>query len=716
MATRAVEVLYSGPSTNSGSYDSTKINLGALIRKNSGSNAVDNFAGPMKISMARVFENSGGVAGQYPHIVNITPTMDWVFLSDGSTAAATRRIQLYTFNKSSLQFSWRGAILLTYPGSPGAHTTRGMRAIYERYETGSASINANGLGVTGSGTTWVVDKLASGSRFQAGNIHPYLTASEWSYISTIDSNTRLTLTTPIAAAGSSSLPYSIEDLRILTTSTTATNATSGGLYIAKGITYDDFTPGTTTINAATTVDNVKAVYQLLDGTTNVLHTNTNPCGVAIDDRETWISQSAYVLDTTTARVFKYNIRKPLPSLASGKDFGNTTQTRTGNQAVVGTISQNNNGRVGTLGHGPGSGSKALYFVTTTRIYRSNLTAITTGSTSWQSDVMTEIPPGGTTTYAASATLSSLEIAGSIDRLVIMNTGAAGSRSYVTQYNTVGDSINHIWLVDDKQLDQSTADSGGVIHPSIQATFFNVWVEEGIAYMMRNGATAVANQLYTLPIGAHWTYALSQPNQLLISPAIDTSDANKLYRVYTNEVSKLGDDTFSLATEPYRIYYRTSGISDNTGGWTLLDGGYSLSGIAPGAQIQFAYAFKILGTTCIPARILSTTLIYEDNSTDSHYEPSVSASSLVSASFAYRQGVAWGSNIPNMRIRLYNTANGSSVLDDTVSGSLYGTWQYSITSGSTWNTWDASQDQVGNYIRYVASSVPSVRIRALLTQA
>lgn len=715
MATRAVEVLYSGPAVRSGSYDSTKINLGGLIRQNSGSTPQDKFCGPMKIAMARVFEASAAIPGQYPHIINISPTIDWVFLSDGSTAATTRRIQLYTFNKTSIDFAYRGSVLLTYPGSPGAHTTRGMRILYELYNTGSIESNASGLGLTGSGTTWVTDQIATGSRIQVGNIDPYATSSNWSYIGTVDSNTRITLVSSSLASGSG-FPYTIEDLKILTTSTTATNLTSGGLYIAKGLSYDDFTPGgTVTIPAATTVDNIKAVYQLLDNT-GALQGNQNPCGVAIDDRESWVSQSAYVLDTTTARVFKYNVRKPLTALVGGKDFGTTCQARTGNQAVVGTISQNNNGRIGILGHGPGSGSKSLYYVTTTRIYRSSLGAITTGSTTWQSDVMTEVPPGGTSTYAASATLGAIEIAGSVDRLVIMNTGAAGSRSYVTQYNTVGNPMDNIWLVDDKQLDQSTADSGGVMHPSIQATFFNVWVEDGIAYLMRNGTTAVANQLYTLPLGAHWSYALNQPNQLLITPAINTSDANKLYRVYTNEVSKLGDDTFSLTTEPYRVYYRTSGISDNSGGWNLLEEGYSLSGVSPAAQIQFAYSFKILGTTCVPARLLSTTLVYEDNSTDSHYEPSVSASSLTGAAFAYRQGVAWGSNIPDMRIRLYNTANGSSVLDDTISGSLYGTWQYSTTSGSTWNAWAGNQDQVGNYIRYVASSVPTVRIRALLTQA
>lgn len=61
----------------------------------------------------------------------------------------------------------------------------------------------------------------------------------------------------------------------------------------------------------------------------------------------------------------------------------------------------------------------------------------------------------------------------------------------------------------------------------------------------------------------------------------------------------------------------------------------------------------------------------------------------------------------------------SVFDDNfdnVTSSTFGTWQYSSDGGSNWNAWDDTQDQVGNYIRYTATSLPSgVRVRALLTQ-
>jgi hypothetical protein len=71
----------------------------------------------------------------------------------------------------------------------------------------------------------------------------------------------------------------------------------------------------------------------------------------------------------------------------------------------------------------------------------------------------------------------------------------------------------------------------------------------------------------------------------------------------------------------------------------------------------------------------------------------------------------------MRIRLYNAVTGSLILDDDITSSAYGTWQYSSNNGTSWNTWLNTADVVGNYIRYTATSLPgSTRIKALLTQA
>lgn len=704
MAIKSQKFRFNGPTTGITTYNSTVTNLGTLIKQYSGATNEDIFAGPAKIGMARPMEQSTAIPGVYPHVITFSNTIDWVFLADNATAAATRRIILYEYNKETSEFNWKGFVTLTYPAATN-HAIRGFRVARELYTSGNVGVT--GTTVTGSGTTWNTDGMCVGSRIGFGSTDP-TQINDWYEISAVGSDTSITLTlssTTITAG----TPYVIEDIMLLTSTTNATT-TNGGLFIAKGIRPEIFNSVGTTIPAAVATDKIRAVYWLADAGTV---TNTAACGITLQPKDSWISGTTYVLDTATVKVFAYNYRKAL-TLASGKDT--TTNTiKTGNQAVTGTISQTNNGRVGTLQHGPGSGVNSLYFVTTTRVYRAALSGITNGSTTWQSDVMVEIPPGGTATYLAGGAFSSCEISDGIDRLVLASTGAAGIRSYVTEYNTTSNQFNHIFLNDDKQQDQSSTDSGGVPHPAILASPFSVWSESGVLYLARVGTTAAINQVYTLPIGAHRTYAIND-NQMLITPSFDISDSNKLYEVTPKYLAKLGTDTFSLPTEPFNMYYRTSGISDNSGGWTELDDYGDLSA-ASGSEIQFMFIFKILGTTCVPARIMGLTLTYEDNTTDSHYEPSVNNSSVVDRIFSYRQGTLWSTTIPNLRIRLYNAETAALVLDDDILTSGYGTFEYSTDGGSNWLTWDASEDTVGNYIRYTATSLPDgIRVRALLTQA
>lgn len=704
MATKAINFKFTGSTTPISSYDQTKTNLGSLIKQYTGALSTDKFAGPAKIGMARPMEQSTAIPGIYPHVIPFSSTIDWVFLADNATAAATRRIILYEYNKETSIFNWKGFITLTYPTATN-HTIRGFRVSRELYTTGTVGVS--GTAVTGSSTTWSSDRMSVGSRIGFGSNDP-TQISTWYEISAVGSDTSITLSSS-AGTISAGTSYVIEDIIILTSITSAT-VTNGGLYATKGIRPEIFTSGGTTIPAATTVDNIRAVYWLADASTV---TNTTAAGSAIGTRTSWIDQRTYVLNVTGAATYVYNFRAAL-TLTAGKDT-TTNIIKTGNQAATGTLSQANNGRIGILNHGPGSGIESLYFVTTTRVYRSSISAITNGSTTWLTDTMVEIPPGSTTTYLASSAMTSCEISSGIDRLVITTSGASGVRSYVTQYNTTSNPFDHIFLVDDKQQDQSTSDSGGVSHPAILASPFSIWPEAGILYLARVGTTAAINQLYTLPIGAHWYYAINN-SELLITPKFDISDSSKLYNLYVNDVERLGTDTFSLATEPYRIYYRTSGISDNSGSWNLLDESGDLSGVS-GTEIQFAFSFKVIGTTCVPSRIMGLSLIYEDKSTDGHYQPSVANSNITSNIFAYRQSILWNSNIPNMRIQLYNAVNGSLILDDDVTSSTYGTWEYSSDNGTSWNNWLNTADVVGNYIRYTATSLPGgTRIKALLTQA
>jgi len=705
MGIKAINFRFNGPTTGITTYNPSVTNLGTLIKQYSGATNEDIYAGPARIGIARPFEASTSISAIYPHVIPYSSTVDWVFLCDNATAAATRRIVFYEYDKTTSIYTWKGFVTLTYPTTT-VHTIRGFRMVRELYTIGTVGVVGNT--VTGLGSTWVNDKMCVGSRIGFGSTDP-TQITTWYEISAVNSNTSITLTSSVPTTIPTGTDYVIEDLMCLTSTTNAT-VTNGGLFVTKGLRIEIFTNGGTTIPAATTTDRIRAVYWLADAATLTM---TTVAGAALGSRVSWSNQSVYCLNQGTSAVYVHNFRAAL-TLTAGKDT-TTLTIKTGTQALTGTMSQANNGRVGTLNNGPGSGVESLYFVTTTRIYRAAISNITNASTTWVSDAMVEIPPGGVNTFAATGTFGSVEIADNIDKLVVMSTSASAARSYITDYNTSSSPMNFIFLIDDKQIDQSTADSGLVPHPTTNSLPFSVWSEGGILHLARIGVNAITNIVYTIPIGAHETFAQTT-NQMLITPKFDISDSNKLYHVTPKYVAKLGNGAFSLPTESFNMFYRTSGISTNTGAWTALDDYGDLSGVS-GSEIQFMFSFKTIGETCIPARIMGLSIVYEDNNTDSHYTPSVGNSSITSNIFAYRQSSLWGSAIPNLRIRLYNAATGSLLIDDNIISSSFGSFQYSSDNGSTWNTWSSSADSVGNYIRYVATSLPSgVRVRALLTQA
>jgi hypothetical protein len=744
--------------------------------------------------------------------------------------------------------------------------------------------------VTGNGTTWNTDRIMIGSRIGFGSTDP-TQISQWHYISgltaatVVSSNTSFNIQSTPTANGTagvtsnvtyaSNTPYVIEDLHILTSTTNGT-ATSGGLFIAHGISYDDFTVNGLTIPAATTVDKVKAVYWLGDASTV---TNTGAAGLAIESFSSWTVQYCHIVDTAR-KVYKYNFRKAL-TLASGKDT-TTLIFATGVQspALNGTISQTNNGRIGTLSHGTGSGVSSLYFATTTAIYRIPLNSATyvSASTTWASanaDLMLENPTGGLTTYNPSGVLASVEISDQIDRLIVTNTGAgsivittyitgtvtvannvvtgagttftsahvgqyigfgtrdpslvttwyyissftsstiigitpsggsqaggtlfvissntpANNRCFLTQYygtyisgtvavsgtavtgtstafvsahagqyigfytinptmvttwyqiqtytsatsitlatsagtvaagsafviapNTTANVFDIPFSIDTRQIDQSAVSNDICPTPNAQGTVLNVWSESGLVYIARTGTTALTNQLYAIPLGADWDFASGSVKQRLITPSLSTTGATRLIRVMTNGEEYLGGPTLSLSTESYRVYYRTSGITDDSGSWTLVDTIGDLTAATVTSNIQFMFEFRTIGTFCIPARIFSVTCLYQDTNTDEHYQPSVVFSSITNKRFAWRFAEKFNGTVPTLRIRLYDAVAGTLLTDDD-SVTQAGTWEKSIDDGSSWITYD-DKDKFNEitYIRYTRTSLSdNIKVRALLTR-
>jgi len=687
----AVEHQFSGTTQSISSYDSTKTLLGSLIQQKTGATDADKFVGPMPIAVARPSEAATAVPITFPSVIPFSSTKHWVFGVDNAAAAVTRRIVAYEYDIPSNTFTYLGFITMNFTLA-GNKTVTGFRAVRSLHTTGT--VGASGTAVTGSGTGFQSERIAVGARIGFGSTDP-TQITTWYQITAIASDTGLTLGTT-AGTVASGTPYVIEELRFVSSMTNAT-ATNGGLFLVKGCNINIFNSSGLNIADATTTDNVRATYWLADAVTN---TNTVARGIGLDSTSSNTSHFVWVLDgTTTARIFKYDIRASLTSLSAGRSVASFVFSTGASPTLTGTLSAANNGRIVTTGHGPGSGVKCFYFVTTTRVYRVIESAITTGSTTFLADSMAEIPPGGTNTFIVTNAMNSIDYSDSMDRFIILTSNFRG---YICQYNTNSNQFDNIFLNELRQTDQSTADSDITPFPSINASTFSVWSEGGIYYFTRNTATLTTHQLYAVPCGVDWLYA-NTTNQVVLTPSISLPNCNKLRKVFVNASLFAGNDIFALTRSPYRVYYRTTGITDNTGSWTLVPDTGTING--SGSAIQFKIEFRMFGDTGVPAKIHGIGVVYEDTSMDSHYQPSVAKSSAASKIFAARQVAAWGSNIPNLRVLIYNAATNTLLLDDTVTASANGTWQYS-TDGTTWNSWSASADAIGNYIRYTPTTLAS----------
>lgn len=724
MTVRAIfENLSTLPSYRLGmeAYDSSKLGLGNLmVKMNNGGS--DTYVGPLPIGLGRPMEQSTAIASVFPWGMQWANTanqqIDWVFLADNSVAAATRRINAYTFNRLTGEFTWKGFVTLTFPTAT-VFTIRAFRMTYDKCTVGTVGV-AGGVTVTGTSTLWTapnatIARPCAGNRIGFGSNDPSQITT-WYTIATVNSNTSITLTSaaPDLPAGT---PYVIEDLRAVIATTNATVG-NGGLFVVKGLSFDFFSNIGGAVPAAGTEDNIRACYWLANASTV---TNTVSFGMGIDIATAYNNQSVYILDgLANPVVFKYNIRAAL-TLTAGKST-DAFIFKTGSGGVItGAPTQTNNGRLATVNHGSLAGINTLFFTTASRIYAVPLQNITQDSTTWLTGgmVATEVPPGGTATFAPSGALSSLEYAGNIDRFIVAtNAATIPYRSYVTQFFQDGSQWERVFGCDIRQLDQANADSTTTPIPTLSGGPQSVWAENGLLYVAMIGTTALINRLYAIPIGADWEYNQGTTDSCIITPKFQCKDIRNYINIFVNEVKVLGGKTgfnLGIRPEPYRIKYRTTGIDDNTGTWNLVGDDGDMSSVSGTVDIQLRLEFRTIGNLMVPARVNNLGIVYEDNGTDDHFQFSSTKSIAVNKQFAWRLANAFNGNIPKLHIRLYDAITNALLINDDTVLSVSGTFEKSL-NGTSWSTYDVTdKTNETTYIRYTPSSLAdNISVRAVLS--
>lgn len=710
----AVEQVFNGTYTQvaiGGSYDATKINRGKHTGQFSlGSGDTDKFIGPAPVGVANISEGPLAIPGQFVHPVQITNDLFWIFGSDGAAAAATRRVQLWTFVPSTNTYTFVGAVTLTFPTAT-THTVRGLRVILDNYTTGTVGVS--GTAVTGSGTAWLTG-LSVGSRIGFGSTDPQAITT-WYAISAIGSDTSITLS---ASAGTiaAGTPYVIQDLMVVQATTNAT-ATNGGLFVTKGLRFEDFQNPATAIPAATTVDKIKATYWLKDAATV---TNTVIGGCALGDKTSWTEQFVYSTNgsATSLILYKYNIRAALTGLSSGAQvLTGSDLVITGSQTVTGNVSQANNGRVATLAHGAGSGVPSVYLFTTSRILRVPLASIVAASTTFVADSMSEVPPGGTNTNVSAGSFVSMDIAGSLDKLVIAGTSAS---LYITDYYTGGQQIDRraACMAGQTVSNVRDTDSPPFVHYPFGVSPF-IWVEDGwlfFVYTNINAPTATLNGLSVYPLAADLGFNADVNNRIICPKIALGATPSKFYRALVNCVENLGDDTMGVAPDMFRLQYRTSGIDDNSGSWVDVPQTGDLSGVSSAANIQFAFLFRTAGVIMLPSRVISLALLYETaDELPSQYRWNFGDFDTANGTFAWIQAALFGASLTTHTINVYRADTNALVLTQASTGTTNGTFEY--WTGSAW-TAGLGTDTLNTRRRFVpTASLPSgVDLYATLTVA
>ena len=697
-------------------YNSSYWYLGSLMNQNTGMGVTNNYISTFGISQAKPEEENVTMQLHFLDGISWSSRYDWIFGIENVTTGTVRRISAYLYDRTLQQYSWKGFITFTF-NTAATNTNRGFRALYYTHTTGTVGVS--GTAVTGTSTAFSTQRISVGARIAFGTTDPTTVApGSWYYISAIGSDSSITLT---GSAGTitSGTSYVIEELRFAVIETNSTT-TNGGLFLGKGITWDDFSAvGTTIAASASTVDNLKLVYWLADAATI---TNVTAAGAAIDGNKqtsfTSMTHWLYVLDTA-GKIFAYNLRAA-DTIAAGKMVltAVTNCVITGVQAVTGTMSQANNGIVKTVSHSSGNGIKSLYFVTTSRIYRVAIANITSGNISWQSDSKVEVAVGGSTTMTATSTLAYIDYDSVTDSFIVLSTGATGLKSYYTKYPVnSGDQFQYFAFLDTKTFDGSNVDSRTPSLPyNTASTQIFTSCINGVTHTLRVGsATVGGTALFSIPFAAHWDFTTSTA-QTVISPAISTPNINKYNRVVFYEIPYLGTGPFVTSLNNMRLSYRTAGISDNSGSWTLLSLNGDLSSVSGNSQIQFMFEFQMLGQIVgIPPRLLGFTVFYTDLSNDSHYQPSATLSDATNKHFTWRFSTVFGSTVPTLRVRLYDGVMGSLLVDDNTT-TPSGTFEQSTNGGSSWTSWTNS-DLTNNttYLRYTPTSLAdNIVVRGLLT--
>jgi hypothetical protein len=692
------------------SYDSTKLNLGHLMQKETDS-AENIYVSPIESRFTRgreiiavaPFSSNQSNFNTLGTLKYDADTM-WCFATRGesnTTGAQTRRIFFFIYKKSTNE------IINTYQSinvsfNPNTyHQCYSIQPTLDLHTTGSVEVF--GTLVTGSGTTWQTDGACVGNRIGFGSTSS-ADITTWYEISSITNNTTLNITRGVATDGipnnlnlTGSIPYVIEDFRISYVNRGDNQATSRSVILIKGLRPEIFAISPITIPAATTVDNLRAGYRLVDGATT--SATFTPISSVLEPKVSFTEQYLYTVSKPavgTISIQKFNIRADLNgNLTAGRASGSFVFT-TGNQAHGGTNTSETDVMV--------KDNSGNYYVSHyTRISRIPTGSIAAASTTFIADNMIETPPGTSTTFANSAQLADICYMPEIDRIYISHLQGT-IRNYITRYISGGQFETLVHVNDTIQQSTYLVNEFETLTPHLLSTRVSAYYNDGVMFVVRDVNTN-NNIIYTLPLEADAQFETTS-SACVITPELFTTAASAYSGIYVDSTNYFNTPRFALPRQPYYLYYRTIGISDDSGTWNYLDPSGSMPAAAD--SIQFKLTFSTLGYYSMPALVHGITVTYSSSLPQqavSTFDAIPTETDISTQTFAWRQSSLFNTTPADMYVSIYSGS--ASILTDSITTATSGSWEYSANDGGTWNALTGSINNVGHYIRYTATpTLPS----------
>jgi hypothetical protein len=683
------------------SYDSSKLNMGHLMCRLNDKNG-EIYVTPTETKFLRGLEIGGSQIYQINSLgfLKYTDNISWIFYTYYDTLGTTaKRIFLATYDKVLNEIKEVGSINVNYNPND-THACISLIPSMENHTGGTVSVS--GGTVYGSGTTWLTDGVCSGNRIGFGSTNPN-DITTWYRIASVVNNTTLIISREYPKDGvvenliiPSGTSYVIEDFRLIYVNrVSSTSIIARGIGLIKGLRFDNFVTTPTTIPAATTIDNLRACYRILDSATT--SATFIPTGIILEDKVSLTQQYLFVQSNpliTSINIQRFNIRSVLTVTAGRSDsaFNFTT----------GTV--NHNGGNINLVNSFIKGTNGDYYVNLyTRISRIIPANITSGSTNFIGNTMIEVPLGNIGTFPLSSQLQGFHYLQKSDNFYISHLQGT-IRNYVTPYSSVGGQFERVVNLNNViESNTYVVTELDTLTSNFMSLPLRTFYHDGLSYIVRDVPTN-RNVLYTLPIEADKEYHTTT-KACIITPEFTTNDTLSYDKVYLRTKSTYNNNRFISPSENVDVYFRVSGITDDSGSWDLVGDNGDISYVT-GSTIQFKIAFSTIGLTCIPDKVYGVAMSYFSNGVPlsiPFYEPSLKQSNITSQIFSWRQIQEFVGNIPTLNIDIYNLSGNTLLLTDNTTTPINGIWEYSSDSGDNWSGFTSSANTIGNYIRYTPTS-------------